>query len=277
MPKLRPNPGLLSRGSLGGFAQRQVVGRWRSCRTAISDRRSNGREERVKTAVVLAAVVGLGALAVDVAVADPLDGRPPMVVADGLPAHEIIGIARSSGFRPLGPPVRRGRVYVLHAVEPGGDDVRLAHDAYSGRILSAAPLDMPPERYGAGGPYGPPYERGPYGRPGPYQYGPPEPFTTGSIPGAPPRLGSSASAAPEYEPMAKPPAPVTRSAAVTPPRTPLPRPRPADPVAAAPQDAKAAAVPDPAPSSAPAQPTTDTAKTPEKPAANTMPPVAPLD
>jgi hypothetical protein len=221
-----------------------------------------------RTSVALAVIAALGAFGAVAAVAQPIEG-PPAAFSDGPPPYEIIGIVRANGFRPLGPPMRRGRVYVVHAMEPRGDDVRIVIDAFSGRILNVAALDTPPyagPSYGAMDEPPPPYARG-----GQYHYGPPERITTGNPPEAiPPGV-------------ARPAAPVTRSAAVTPPRTPLPRPRPAESVVASPADVNTAP-PAPAAQIAPT-PAGDAVgakdkpaeKPTEKPAANALPPVAPLE
>ena len=57
----------------------------------------------------------------------------------GLPPHEVMTILRSTGFRPLGAPSRRGRFYVVSAIHPNGDDGRLVIDAYTGRIARFTP------------------------------------------------------------------------------------------------------------------------------------------
>jgi hypothetical protein len=225
------------------------------------------------TSAALAVVAALGALGLATAGAQPIDG-PPIAYGDGPSPYEIVGIVRANGFRPLGPPLRRGRVYVVHAMEPRGDDVRIVVDALSGRILSVAALDAPAY---AGPAYpGPAYEAmdepaPPYMRGGQYRYGPPERMTTGSPPDRIPP-GNAA-----------PAAPVTRSAAVTPPRTPLPRPRPVDKAVASPADLNTAQpTPTAQTSQAPANDASAAKDRPaekpaDKPAGNSLPPVTPLE
>jgi hypothetical protein len=171
--------------------------------------------------VVFAVVAAFGAIALGPAAAQPLE--PPAIV-DALQPQEILGIVRSNGFHPMGPPLQQGRAYVLRAIEPGGDPVHVVVDARSGRIVSVAPMGGPMMRYGAASPYGPmPMDEPPpsYGRPGldrgfgPYHYGPIQRMTGPSDPRPP---GSVPSATPEASPI--------RAAAAVPPRTPLPRPRP---------------------------------------------------
>jgi hypothetical protein len=181
--------------------------------------------------------------------------------ADVIPPYEVFTIIRSAGLRPLGRPHYRGRFYVVHAVAPRGEEVRVVVDAYAARVVSIRPLDryaapeygVPPvyRRYESGPPPAPgprvieaepryvppapvprPHANDPrYGAPqalpdddddypgeGPDEFDADENDRTGSIPS---RDASRTSAAPR--PQGLPP---TRSAAVTPPKTPLPRPRP---------------------------------------------------
>jgi hypothetical protein len=223
---------------------------------------------------VLAVVAALGAFGLATAGAQPIDG-PPIAYGDGPSPYDIVGIVRANGFRPLGPPLRRGQVYVVHAMEPRGDDVRIVVDALSGRILSVAALDAPAyagpayasPAYGAMDEPAPPYVRG-----GAYHYGPPERMTTGSLPDRIPPGNAG-----------PPVAPVTRSAAVAPPRTPLPRPRPADKAVASPTDVNTAQpTPTAQTSQAPANEASVAKDKPaekpaDKPAANALPPVTPLE
>ena len=57
-----------------------------------------------------------------------------------LPPYEIVTILRSTDLRPVGPPVRRGRSYVVSAIDGAGDDVRVVVDARNGEIISVRPL-----------------------------------------------------------------------------------------------------------------------------------------
>jgi hypothetical protein len=183
--------------------------------------------------------------------------------ADVIPPYEVFTIIRSAGLRPLGRPQYRGRYYVVHAVAPRGEEVRVVVDAYAARVVSIRPLDRyaTPE-YGAPPAYrryesGPPPAPGPrvieaeprylppapvprphasdprYGAPqalpddddddypgqGPDDFDADEDDRTGSLPPRDPSRRSNASRGPQD-------LPATRSAAVTPPKTPLPRPRP---------------------------------------------------
>jgi hypothetical protein len=231
--------------------------------------------------VVFAVVAAFGAIGLGSAAAQPLE--PPAIV-DGLQPQEILAIARSNGFHPMGPPLQQGRAYVLRAIEPGGDPVHVVVDARSGRIVSVAPMGGPMMRYGAASPYGPmPMDEPPPsygrtdggldGRPGPYRYGPMQRMTGPYSDPRPPGLVPSVT--PEAAPV--------RAAAVVPPRTPLPRPRPPQPAVAT-ADVK---TPEPAaqtlPERATPAPTKDNtaqdapATTGTTTAPTAMPPVTPLD
>lgn len=207
-------------------------------------------EERVRTSFVGFAVIAAFAPFVVTASAEPYDVAP-VVVPDGIfgmaPA-DILGVVRSSGLHPLSPPIRRGRVYLVRAMDRSGEDVRVVVDAGSGRILLVTPTDAvpgygPTPGYGQGPAYGPGpgYEPAPrYQSPGPYYYyGPSGPRDQRDYYYGPQdrRFDDSAS-----EPRSNV-APTTRvkpseprSADLTP-RTPLPRPRPVNASVAGPADA----------------------------------------
>ncbi len=80
--------------------------------------------------------------------AQPLLLPPPAyahaVPMAALPPHEIAALMRSSGLRPLHRPVRQGRVYVVRAINPAGEEVGAVVDARSGRILRINPMLIPP-------------------------------------------------------------------------------------------------------------------------------------
>ncbi len=232
----------------------------------------------------LLAILGLSAAA-SLAAADPLwPGYP--VAAGALPPYEVVTILRSAGFAPLRRPFLRGPDYVVRAVDRVGTDVRVIVDARSGRIVSAIPLDALPYRPRAVARYAPPPpaygpDEGPaayppaYRPPRPYAYEPPQGPENGRAPAYEPYL-------PEEGP---PPAAPQRSAALTPPKTPLPRPRPAEAPA---KDASASAAPEqhsaappdtspPAKSEAPAKADGNDGGKSSPPGATAMPPVAPLE
>jgi hypothetical protein len=226
----------------------------------------------VKSASIVI-VVMLGVSGVAPAAAEPMR-LAQTLAADIVPPYEVFTIIRSMGMRPLGRPHYRGRFYVVHAVDPRGVDVRVVVDAHAARVVSVRPLDRQAAReYDGPSVYrrydpGPPPVSGPRVIEAEPRYVPPRPVPsnprygaprvapdddyfderpdeldaddwneTGSLPSRDaPRIGA---------PKTSPATPLTRSAAVTPPKTPLPRPRPARPaseVASAPDKTQTSAV-----------------------------------
>jgi hypothetical protein len=174
-----------------------------------------------------------------------------------LPPYEILTIVRSAGLDPLSRPVRQGPAYVLRAIDPYGEEVRVVVGAQRGQILSvrsvlpvAAPYAPPPGYYEYPRPYGPSgYEPAPdYYRPD-ARYDPRPPATanprviTAPKPAAkpaaktastPPPKAAVATKKPEALPAA--PAETSASAPATPPS--------AQPAAAEPAKAESAKAPD---------------------------------
>lgn len=208
------------------------------------------------SSIVIAVMLGVSGVAP--AAAEPMR-LAQTFAADIVPPYEVFTIIRSMGMRPLGRPHYRGRFYVVHAVDPRGVDVRVVVDAHAARVVSVRPLDRQAAREYDGPPVyrrydsGPPPVSGPraiesepryvppravpsdprYGAPrtwpedddypgdGPDEFDADDWGETGSLPPREaPRIGA---------PRTSPAAPPTRSAAVTPPKAPLPRPRPARP------------------------------------------------
>jgi hypothetical protein len=72
-----------------------------------------------------------------------------------LPPLEVYAVLRENGFSPLGIPRLRGSVYLIAALDRGGEDGRLVIDARTGRILRFMPafrfgaIDDEPAGYGA--------------------------------------------------------------------------------------------------------------------------------
>ncbi len=184
----------------------------------------------VKSLVLAGAVV----LALTGAVA-----AEPLRMAQGraLPSYEILTIVRSTGLNPIGQPLRQGGQYVLRALDRRGQQRRVLVDAMTGDVLEPVPV-VSANRFNENAARAPAArdaydERGPRGNvrenydeprglaPGPGRRTAPadrddwEPGPTGSVPRDPPRVID----APNTKPAPK-------IAAVTPARTPLPRPRP---------------------------------------------------
>ena len=137
---------------------------------------------------------------------------PPGAVSSGaMPPYEILTMLRSTGFDPIGQPMRRGPNYVLRAIDDNDREVSLVISARSGDILSVTPVQtasrMPPPPGVSMGPY----ERMPPGYippSGPRGYGPPvadedddvpprgygygAPRPPGAVPGPLPRSSNAA-------------------------------------------------------------------------------------
>jgi hypothetical protein len=206
---------------------------------------------------------------------------PPLAAAQdhpGLPPQRIHAIVRAAGFDPIGPPARRGNLYVQRAIDPDAMEYRLVIDPMTGRTLSVRPLRVAgpyrgPGYYGR--PYPPPY-RAAYGRyygppPDDFGYGPRTPRPPRAVPAArlsppktPPQSPPQSDQPPQQAHQLPPPQPTTTAQA------PLPRPKPYVMEATGSIPVDAPKTPEPP-------------KTPEQPAAPpqngaaAMPPVAPLD
>jgi hypothetical protein len=217
-----------------------------------------------------------------------------------LPAYAVAPALRAHGLRPVTQPLQTGRYIVVRAVDPEGQMVRVLINAEYGNILQVTPLPPAAVYAERGYPaYGPPsyrsykertYEVDPrYGAPRPDLKVEPEPplarneaypvGPTGPTVIPAPRATPAPRAAPATGAMPAPsamPAPAQQSAAVTPPRTPLPRARPAA------KDATATAAAKPGPAAAAAKPVapqaaTDGTAPANKPGTGAFPPAAPLE
>jgi len=92
-----------------------------------------------------AALVALGALAPasaqywgPVAPAQGYDGR--------IPPQQIEAMVRGMGFHPVADPRMRGPLWVTHAVDRDGQQVRVLIDSYSGRMIDVLRRPLPPQR-----------------------------------------------------------------------------------------------------------------------------------
>lgn len=61
------------------------------------------------------------------------------VAADELPPQEIIAAVRETGLNPRSRPIRQGRYYVLHALDPRNIEMRVVVDPHFGDVLSVTP------------------------------------------------------------------------------------------------------------------------------------------
>lgn len=73
----------------------------------------------------------------------PYPGPVPPGYEGGLPPQEVNAIVRSTGLRPLGPPMRHGPAYVVRAIDPDGEEVRVIVNARMGRITKVIPITLP--------------------------------------------------------------------------------------------------------------------------------------
>jgi hypothetical protein len=85
-------------------------------------------------------------------------GYPPSGPPGAMAPYEIIAMLRSTGFDPIGQPIRRGPNYLLRAIDERDREVNLVISARSGDILSVTPMQtasrIPPTSPGVTmGPY----------------------------------------------------------------------------------------------------------------------------
>ena len=85
---------------------------------------------KIKSALVLTLI----------AVAPSLACVAPASAQAMVPPYEISTSLRSMGLVPISPPIRRGTRYVVRAIDGRGAEVRVAADAWTGRILAVRPL-----------------------------------------------------------------------------------------------------------------------------------------
>jgi hypothetical protein len=221
--------------------------------------------------------------------------RPTIPIA-GMPGGEVVGMVREMGLDPVGLPTRSGNFYIQRATDYYGRPMQVVVDARRAQVVSVEALNAP--GLGHTGPYAAANARfapGPFGRWPHRGYGAPDdddldgplPPPQGMRPVPRADLGPAQTDPHRNgQPMASPqqvaPKPVTKSAAITPAKPPVPRKRPA----AAPQETAGTveplqAKPEAAPSVAPPAPATEAKPlapaTPATPASPAMPPVAPLE
>jgi hypothetical protein len=203
-----------------------------------------------------------------------------------VPAYAVAPTLRAHGLRPVTQALQTGRYIVVRAADPEGQIVRVLINAEYGNIIQVTPLPPAAVYAERGYPaYGPPpyrtYEERTlevdprYSGPRPDLKVEPEPplARDEAYPGPVDPTGPTVIRAPR---ATSAPAAAQRSAAVTPPRTPLPRPRPAVKNTTATAAAKPAPESPAAPPSAPQTATDGTAPA-NKPAAGAFPPAAPLE
>jgi hypothetical protein len=229
--------------------------------------------------------------------------RPPATIGP-MAAADVADIVQAMGLDPIGPPAQSGAFYLQRAADDHGRVLRVTVDARRSQVVAIEPAHRPYGHQAYGQPHQQLYQQSyqhPWGLPGaPYRrrypgyaaaapdhddLAPPGSIMARRDPyGQPARLQPPQTATP-YQiqpPRIQQSRPVTRSAAVPPPRSPMPRRRPAappeqaaagsvDPVS--PPTSTSASPPSPPPASKPAD-----AKAPDaKPAEPALTPVAPLE
>jgi hypothetical protein len=206
--------------------------------------------------------------------APPTVTAPAALNQPGMPPQRVRAIVRASGFDPIGPPVRRGNLYVQRALDPNAIEYRLVIDPLTGRTLSVRPMRVPgPYAYGPA-PYRP--YRPVYGR---YYGPPPDDFGYGYGAPHPPRNIPTARLAPPQAQPQQQPQPQSQQLPPPQPSTtaqaPLPRPKPyvMEATGSIPIDAPQS----PAPQKTPEPQKTSGTPAPQNNGAAAMPPVAPLD
>lgn len=73
-------------------------------------------------------------------------GVPPPDYAGRIPPQHIDAMVRSMGFHPIAEPRVRGPLWVTHAIDRDGMQVRVLIDGFSGRVIDVLRRPLPPSR-----------------------------------------------------------------------------------------------------------------------------------
>lgn len=91
-------------------------------------------------------------------------GYPPPDYAGRIHPQHIEAMVRSMGFQPVAEPRPRGPLWVTHAVDRNGQQVRVLIDGFSGRVIDVLRRPTPPQRVAITPPANfPPSANGPIG------------------------------------------------------------------------------------------------------------------
>jgi hypothetical protein len=71
---------------------------------------------------------------------------PPPDYSGRIPPQHIEAMVRSMGFQPVAEPRPRGPLWVTHAVDRNGQQVRVLIDSFSGRVIDVLRRPIPPQR-----------------------------------------------------------------------------------------------------------------------------------
>jgi hypothetical protein len=73
-------------------------------------------------------------------------GVPPPDYSGRIPPQHIDAMVRSMGYQPVAEPRVRGPLWVTHAVDRSGQQVRVLIDGFSGRVIDVLRRPLPPQR-----------------------------------------------------------------------------------------------------------------------------------
>ncbi|MBY0532912.1 MAG: hypothetical protein K2P86_13170 [Xanthobacteraceae bacterium] len=76
-------------------------------------------------------------------------GVPPPGYSGRIPPQHVEAMVRSMGFQPVADPRPRGPLWVTHAVDRDGQQVRVLIDSFSGRVIDVLRRPLPPQRVAA--------------------------------------------------------------------------------------------------------------------------------
>lgn len=113
------------------------------------------REKVLRSSILPAALLALAA-------ATPASAQywgppPPPAYGGRIPPQHIEEMVRSLGFQPVAEPRPRGPLWVTHAVDREGRQVRVLIDGYNGRVIDVLRRPVPPRVVSINPPnYGPP-------------------------------------------------------------------------------------------------------------------------
>jgi hypothetical protein len=103
----------------------------------------------IRRKILRSAVLSVAFLAAAVAPASAQywgPGVPPPDYNGRIPPQHIDAMVRSMGFQPVAEPRPRGPLWVTHAVDRDGQQVRVLIDGFSGRVIDVLRRPLPPQR-----------------------------------------------------------------------------------------------------------------------------------
>jgi hypothetical protein len=73
-------------------------------------------------------------------------GVPPPDYSGRIPPQHVEAMVRSMGYQPVAEPRTRGPLWVTHAIDRDGQQVRVLIDSFSGRVIDVLRRPLPPQR-----------------------------------------------------------------------------------------------------------------------------------